>query len=353
MSGGLDSLMGDVTEVERLRMGLPDLPVRGDGSEVRLPSSGFDPLVPGFLKGLERQSDRDRFEAMVLNGGPPVSIDSGGLGIVTPRVARGLPRLATRIPADPRFLAAIENTPGARLEEDGVLTPVLRYQHPDQAGGPVTRSGVFYGVDPRETRRGFYAPEGMRYRGADRRPATWGGEQEIAGETLLRAPLPVRASFANGTSEAAMRELESDAHSQKLLREAFGLSSVLRDRSWDLPRRLSYLRNVLQNEGGDERFAPHMMRFADDPAGQNRLWSAIYENIVGAKARRAGYDSVVGIGLRRPHRLREVWDLREDAFPDPSDLGAVHVHPRYRVEGYRRGGLVHRGPKCMASGGVV
>lgn len=225
----------------------------------------------------------------------------GGFGgIIRPATARAI-EMRTRLPQDPRFLQAVEATPGARITDDGLELELIRYQKPEQAGAQAIREGVFY----------LPATLPSRSVGTYRGPSTagYGGPEMVRGDTLLRAPMPVSGNTGGGVPERAFRELTDDATLRELIAETRRTANapLLGD---------DYVRNVedfLDAWGGN----PDIARALVDASRQgNRMRYALQENVIGNRARAEGYDSIVGTGARRP-RISEVFDLREAAYPVP------------------------------------
>lgn len=261
----------------------------------------------------------------------------GAGGIVSPRTARAI-QMTTRLPQDERFLRAVEGTPGARITDDGLELELLRYQKPEQAGAQAIREGVFYlpaTLPPRN--RGVY-------RGTE--TATYGGPEMVRGETLLRAPLAVPGPTGGAVPERAYRELTSAADLEKLLSDA-------RSTAHAPLRGGDYYRNVedfLDTYGGNPDLATELVNAS---RVGNRMKYALQEHIIGNRARREGYDSIVGTGARTP-RISEVFDLREAAYPVPGAPEFEMLLPRYEelLRGYAQGGLAEL-EKKYAEGGEV
>lgn len=221
-------------------------------------------------------------------------------GIVSPATARAI-QMTTRLPQDARFLQAVENTPGARITDDGLQLELLRYQKPEQAGAEAIREGVFY----------LPATLPTRSVGTYRAPNTagYGGSEMVRGETLLRAPLAVPGNTGGSVPERAFRELTNEATLLQMLSDSrYAANAPLAGRD--------YYRNVedfLDLWGGNPALATELV---NNSRVGNRMRYALQEHVIGNRARKYGYDSIVGTGARKP-RISEVFDLREAAYPVP------------------------------------
>lgn len=109
--------------------------------------------------------------------------------IVPGDVARRQPG-SVNLPNDDVFRQAVANTPGTEITADGLRITVSRAQKEAQAGSASVRSGVFYmpgaSDNPYIFRPGQFE--------------TYGGTQQIAGDTLLRRPLVVEAQTGGGAT---------------------------------------------------------------------------------------------------------------------------------------------------------
>ena len=253
------------------------------------------------LRDIEAQIRGERPASMGVTIARGFGEGGGGLaGIVSPATARAI-QMATRVPRDTRFLQAVENTPGARITDDGLELELLRYQKPEQAGAQAIREGVFYLPATLPSR------SVGSYRGTN--ASGYGGPDMVRGETLLRAPLAVPGNTGGGVPERAFRELTTDADLARLLAETSSAANA--------PLRGGdYYRNIedfLETWGGNPYVATELV---DNSRVGNRMRYALQEHVIGNRARREGYDSIVGTGARKP-RFTEVFDLREAAYPVP------------------------------------
>ena len=254
----------------------------------------------------------------------------GASGIVSPATARAI-QMTTRLPQDERFLRAVEGTPGARITDDGLELEVLRYQKPEQAGAQAIREGVFY-LPATLPARNLRA-----YRGTD--TAAYGGPEMVRGETLLRAPLAVPGPTGGAVPERAYRELTSDADLQRLISDVRSAANAPL-RGGDYYRNIE---NLLEEYGGNPDLATELVNAS---RVGNRMRYALQEHLIGNRARREGYDSIVGTGARTP-RISEVFDLREAAYPVPGVPEMEMLLPRYEelLRGYAEGGEVESDPQ--------
>ena len=255
--------------------------------------------------------------------------------IISPRTARAI-RMSTRLPQDVRFKKAVEATPGARIDDDGLSLEVLRYQKPEQAGAQAIREGVFYlpATLPSRSVGSYRAPDTSNY----------GGSEMVRGETLLRAPLAVPGNTGGTVPERAFRELTSDRALQGLISESRAAANA--------PLRGGdYYRNIedfLEKFGGSPELATELV---NNSRVGNRMRYALQEHIIGNHARLDGYDSIIGTGARKP-RITEVFDLREAAYPVPGRPEIEMLLPYFDEMGYAEGGLAQLDQK-YAEGGVV
>jgi len=282
----------------------------------------------GLAQARERRTFRDQMRDQMRNieaeirGERPASMGvtiargfgegGGGLaGIVSPATARAI-QMTTRLPQDARFLQAVENTPGARITDDGLQLELLRYQKPEQAGAQAIREGVFYLPATLPSRSvGSYKQSTH-----DPRQMLYGGPERVRGETLLRAPLAVRGTTGGNVPRTAFLELGGN---EEMLRVGPEIEATFRRSApWGgnrIPTPASYraVEDWLDARGGNPYVATDLVN--NSLRGDQLFW-ALRENVIGNRARREGYDSIVGTGARKP-RLTEVFDLREAAYPVP------------------------------------
>ena len=280
------------------------------------------------LRDIEAEIRGERPASMGVTIARGFGEGGGGLaGIVRPATARAL-QMRTRLPQDARFLQAVENTPGARITDDGLELELIRHQKPEQSGAQAIREGVFYlpATLPSRSVGSYRAPNASAY----------GGSEMARGETLLRAPLAVPGNTGGAVPERAFRELTSDSALQRLVSEARSTANapLLGD---------DYYRNVedfLDKWGGNPDLADELVNVSRQG---NRMKYALQEHVIGNHARLDGYDSIVGTGARKP-RISEVFDLREAAYPVPGVPEFEMLLPQYEMmmRGYAEGGRARR-----------
>lgn len=264
------------------------------------------------MRDIEAEVRGDRPASMGVTIARGFGEGGGGLaGIVRPATARAI-QMTTRLPQDARFLQAVENTPGARITDDGLQLELLRYQKPEQAGAQAIREGVFYLPATLPSRSvGSYKQSTH-----DPRQMLYGGPERVRGETLLRAPLAVPGTTGGNVPRTAFLELGGN---EEMLRVGPEIEATFRRSApWGgnrIPTPASYraVEDWLDARGGNPYVATDLVN--NSLRGDQLFW-ALRENVIGNRARREGYDSIVGTGARKP-RLTEVFDLREAAYPVP------------------------------------
>lgn len=236
---------------------------------------------------------------------------------VAPEAALAL-EYETRIPTDPVFAEAIENTAGATLTEDGLVIDLVRFQKPSQGGDVSVRTGV------------FYLPTGSkhaRHYKAGPNSESYGGPVRVEGQTLIRAPLFVKGSTGGKAPEVAYDTLKGKGAAAKLSGEVF---SAINQRGWmkaqgDAAVWLEVIQGVLRDHDADPGMAADITR---NSTKGNQLRYALQENIIAHAVRAAGHDAVVGYskGKAGPF-IAEVFDVREDTYPTPE--GDFSIHPAF------------------------
>lgn len=234
---------------------------------------------------------------MELSGMAPV----GGLAaIVSPQVAKGL-NTAKHLPDDDIFKAAVANTPGAQIDDAGLLMRVQRNQMPEQAMQPSVRGGV------------FYLPEGAaQAKHYSTGKSGYGGSEKIAGETLVSNPLFAKGGTGGKAPEAAYDQLIGKGAYQAMRTDALK----------------SYGRYGASNVDKVNMVEEFLRKYAPELEGQgyyivqnskqgNQLAYALQEAAVGSAVRNAGHDAVLGYskGKAGPF-ISELFDVRESAYPD-------------------------------------
>lgn len=203
----------------------------------------------------------------------------------------------TKMPTDEAFLDAVRNTPGARIEDDGIIIDLERWQKPEQDNEASVRTGVFY--LPRGASQSRY------YRGGT---GFYGGAVHFTGETLLKAPLAVKGATGGNVPLKAYEALFGKEAAKKLEEDC---ESIMRP----------YQRSAKVNRAMDVYY--EYLSYADDDYMDfstleinsregNQLRYAVQENIIAHAVREAGYDSVVGFNRGK---ITEVFDVREAHYP--------------------------------------
>ena len=215
----------------------------------------------------------------------------------------------TKMPTDEAFLDAVRNTPGTRIEDDGIIVDIERWQKPEQDSEASVRTGVFY--LPRGASQSRY------YRGGT---GFYGGAVHFTGETLLKAPLAVKGATGSNVPLKAYEALFGKEAAKKLEEDC---ESIMRP----------YQRSARVNRAMDVYY--EYLPYADDDYMDfstleinsregNQLRYAVQENIIAHAVREAGYDSVVGYNRGN---LTEIFDVREGNYPSElsSDPWATYI----------------------------
>ena len=215
----------------------------------------------------------------------------------------------TKMPTDEAFLDAVRNTPGTRIEDDGIIVDIERWQKPEQDSEASVRTGVFY--LPRGASQSRY------YRGGT---GFYGGAVHFTGETLLKAPLAVKGATGGNVPLKAYEALFGKEAAKKLEEDC---ESIMRP----------YQRSARVNRAMDVYY--EYLPYADDDYMDfstleinsregNQLRYAVQENIIAHAVREAGYDSVVGYNRGN---LTEIFDVREGNYPSElsSDPWATYI----------------------------
>lgn len=203
---------------------------------------------------------------------------------------------------------AVENTPGARMDVDGAIIPLVRNQKLEQAGQESVRGGVFYLPQGSKDAR-YYSGTGPNY--------AYGGAQNIKGETLVSNPLVVKGATGGKAPEAAYDQLMGKGAYQKMRQDVLSNAITpyyVKDESLKAERVSAFL----------EKYAPELVGMeyeilANSTKG-NQLAYALQEAAVASAARRAGHDAVVGYSTKRTTKepfISEVFDVRERSYPTP------------------------------------
>lgn len=243
------------------------------------------------------------------------------LGIVPVARAKEL-KIEAKTPSD-ILKSAVENTQGASIDKDGSLIINLeRRQKPDQEMSKSVRGGVFY--LPKGDKNFRHYNNGTGKQGAN----SYGGEQQIVGETAYLNPLVVKGATGGKAPEAAysqllgkdaLKELQKDVDSANIPSYIYNKEPWLR---------------VEQVSKFLEKHAPELMNHAEfiieNSTNGNQLKYALQEAAIASAARKAGHDGIIGFSELRgadkgKHRISEVFDVRENRYPSPQ--GDYSVHP--------------------------
>ena len=204
----------------------------------------------------------------------------------------------TKMPTDDAFLDAVRNTPGARIEDDGIIIDLERWQKPEQDNEASVRTGVFY--LPTES-------SATRYYKGFTSTGLYGGSVKFRGETLLKAPLVVRGYTGGEIPLKAYEILKGEQAASELKHDAdYLINSFKRDVRYDRLRELAEKYGI-----NDDEYIDISDIFYNSEQG-SQLKFAFQENVVAHALRDAGYDSVVGFNRRK---LTEIFDVREGNYP--------------------------------------
>lgn len=231
---------------------------------------------------------------------------AGALKAIVPVAAARNLKTARNLPASEDFQRAVANTPGAKLDPDGVVLPVTRNQRPEQSGADSVRGGV------------FYLPEGSKdakfYTGTNHNFA-YGGTEKIKGETLLSNPLFAKGATGGKAPEAAYDQLMGKGAYQKMRTEVLNhavVPSYVKDQGLKAEQISKFL----------EKYAPELVGMEYEILAKstkgNQLAYALQEAAVASAVRRAGHDAVLGYSTSRKTKepfISEVFDVRERMYP--------------------------------------
>jgi hypothetical protein len=299
-AGGLGGLGGIRNRIrDEAMIGLDFIPGLGEAVGVDDTSRAFnagnylDAAVNGAATGV----------GMFPIGG---DILAGALKAIVPVPAARALATARNLPNDDIFRSAVANTPGARIEEDGVVLPLVRNQRPEQAGQDSVRGGVFYLPEGSKDAK-FYTGTGHNF--------AYGGTERIRGETLVSNPLFVKGATGGKAPEAAYDQIMGKGAYQKMRQEVLNhavVPSYVKDQSLKAEQISKFL----------EKYAPELVGLeyeilANSSKG-NQLAYALQEAAVASAARRAGHDAVIGYSTKRSSKepfISEVFDVRERTYP--------------------------------------
>lgn len=239
------------------------------------------------------------------------------LAQITVEQARRL-AIPLKLPDNPYFYDAVDQTPGAQITTEGLVIDLTRYQKSEQAGKPSVRTGVFYlarGGEDAETYKGL-------------RTDAYGGPRNFTGKTLIRSPLVVEGYSGGRVPELAYQQMRGRNAFAKLHEGLYEIASP----HWGPPGQnrfanVNEIRAFLKRFGGDPTMAEYIFENSLDA---NQLFFALQEHIVANWARRRGYDAVLGISAEEG--ITEVFDVREIDYP--SRKRESRVHPSIKRSSY-------------------
>jgi hypothetical protein len=210
------------------------------------------------------------------------------------------------------FRKAVENTPGAKENEDGSITLDLsRHQKPEQEGQQSVRRGVFFVPEENSPYSRYYKAQ-TKIRPSEQ---WYGGEQKLVErQVTLKNPLIAKGATGGKIPEKAYNYLMGDSKAYDNLYKSF----------YDVVKRTGFFRpgeettvaqvaDFLKNNGGNPNDAENMVR---NSMRGNQLTLAALENVIAEKAREAGYDAILGFSRHAGEpRLSEVFDVVRQAYP--------------------------------------
>lgn len=246
--------------------------------------------------------------------GPPAGSPGAQRGFINPSDVLGL-NTKLELPSSPEFSAAVENTPGAKITEDGLHIKLIRFQKPELEGEQAIRTGVFY--LPQESKNARH----YKHQGTVQ-DNYYGGPQKQEGETLIRRPLFVKGATGGKAPESAYDAIKGKGASQKLADDVFHAIAARSVTQKDPELFRQVIRDFLHEHGGDGSMAPEIIRVSK--AG-NTLRYALQEHVIAHAVRDAGYDAVVGYskGKAGPF-ISEVFDVREQTYPSSVINPQIH-----------------------------
>lgn len=286
-----------------------------------------------------RQSGDDRVQMAYVDAVPATgSVPSP---LVPLELARRIPSDVQLPLDDPLFQEALANTPGARVTEDGLELPLVRMQQPEQAGMDSVRTGVFYMLADLARHIRVYA-KGNWY----------GGPMRIAGTSVFRRPMFVRASTGGRAPEMAFNRAWEEMYGRERgLRPIQALDDDIARINplgqWGHAPKgsdeqiISHVAAVLgaygYEQGGEIDPYDLARNIVENSRRGNQFRYAMREAVVAQALRDAGYDSVISLtttkGRRytREARMGEVFDVRERTYPYDFNGGITELHPQYAM----------------------
>ena len=240
-------------------------------------------------------------------------VKSGGMSNIVPiEEAKKLKMPVMTDSMNPEYRAAIENTPSAKITEDGLVINLMRKQKPEQAAEESVRSGVFYLPEGSPTIKHYGGSTG------------YGGTEKIVGETLYKNPLIIKGATGGKAPENAYARLTSPEEAKQLSVDA--LQALVGSN-----KPAETIKNI---ETFLEKYVPQYKGNADyiyeNSKGGNKLRYALQELAIADRVRRDGYDSVIGLTKTKGKpTLSEVFDVRETHYP--TTQGDFTLHPDFEA----------------------
>lgn len=233
-------------------------------------------------------------------------------GIVKPSTAKAL-TTKMALPDGDDFAAAVANTPGAQITEDGLMLRVARRQKPEMDNAESVRTGVFY-LPAGDKRMSYYTGKNG-----------YGGSVKHEGETLLRNPLFVKGATGGKAPEAAYDSLRGKGAYEAMRTDVLNATMGYGLREGQKVERVA---SVLEKYGADPSLANYI---ANNSKEGNTLAYALQENIVAHAVRAAGHDGVLGYTRTKSGPvISELFDTRELTYP--SQFSDPDIHPAYSPE---------------------
>ena len=276
-----------------------------------VPEQPFDPLIER-AQDVAGLAGGTAFSNVALRGA-----EKNALGIVPVAKAREL-NIKQSVPSE-ILKSAVENTPGANIEPDGLVTiKVARKQMPDQEMSESVRGGV------------FYLPEGdknLKHYGTAR--SYYGGQQKIEGDTAFKNPLVVKGATGGKAPEAAYIQIAGKDGFKQLNQDVM---KIVTAKNW-MQRKDPGAFEDLTNRFF-EKYAPELADLKDyifeNSDKGNQLRYALQEAAIGSAVRKAGYDGILGYSLKRGADkgkpfISEIFDVRENRYPGVA--GDYSIHP--------------------------
>lgn len=234
---------------------------------------------------------------------------AGAMKAIVPVVSARNLKTLRKLPDSDEFQRAVANTPGAKIDPDGVVLPVTRNQRPEQSGTESVRGGVFYLPEGSKDAK-YYSGTGMNY--------AYGGTDKIKGETLLSNPLFAKGATGGKAPAAAYDQLMGKGAYEKMRTEVLN-HAVTPYYIKDPHLKAEQVSNFL------EKYAPELVGQEYDIIAKstkgNQLAYALQEAAVASAVRRAGHDGVLGYSTSRKTKepfISEVFDVRERTYPTRS-----------------------------------